>query len=180
MRTHMIGENDLPHIAVIDSRTGARILTVKGFLSPGDLAMALLEFLDSNSFDDTRAPRIRNIDTTRDVDRHAAAMYADNDADADAGGGGGGGGGSFLDRLSAAADAKDGPSMSSSSSAKSLPVPRVGADGKSEGARPAVAESDLPRPKSAKHEGADGPVAPAAPKGVDYGPAPAEPPAGAF
>jgi hypothetical protein len=65
----MIGENDLPHIAVIDSRTGARILTVKGFLSPGDLAMALLEFLDSNSFDDTRAPRIRNIDTTRDVDR---------------------------------------------------------------------------------------------------------------
>ena len=116
MRTHAIGENDLPHIAVVDSRTGARIVTVKGFLSPGDLAMALLEFLDSNSFDDTRAPRIRNIDTTRDVDRHAASMHADTDTDADAAGRGGG----FLDRLSAAADAKDGPGLSSSSSAKSL------------------------------------------------------------
>ena len=36
MRTHTLSESDLPHIAVIDSRTGAKIVTVKGFLSPGE------------------------------------------------------------------------------------------------------------------------------------------------
>ena len=30
MRTHNIQEIDLPHIAVIDSRTGAKIVTMKG------------------------------------------------------------------------------------------------------------------------------------------------------
>lgn len=30
MRTHNIQESDLPHIAVIDSRTGAKIVTMKG------------------------------------------------------------------------------------------------------------------------------------------------------
>jgi hypothetical protein len=32
MRTHSIEEDDLPHIAVIDSRTGAKIVTMKGKL----------------------------------------------------------------------------------------------------------------------------------------------------
>ena len=47
MRTHALTETDLPHIAVIDSRTGAKIVTVKGFVAPGDLAMILLEYLES-------------------------------------------------------------------------------------------------------------------------------------
>ena len=32
----------------------------------GDLAMALLEFLEENNFEDSRAPKCRNIDTTKD------------------------------------------------------------------------------------------------------------------
>ena len=30
MRAHHLEENDLPHMAVIDSRTGAKIVTMKG------------------------------------------------------------------------------------------------------------------------------------------------------
>ena len=30
MRAHSVQETDLPHIAVIDSRTGAKIITMKG------------------------------------------------------------------------------------------------------------------------------------------------------
>ena len=42
MRMHGIAEADLPHIAIIDSRTGARIVTMKGFVSQSELSMALL------------------------------------------------------------------------------------------------------------------------------------------
>jgi hypothetical protein len=71
MRTHSLTEADLPHIAVIDTRTGAKIVTVKGFLGPGDLAMALLEFLENNNFEGTKAPRTRSIDMTREFERNA-------------------------------------------------------------------------------------------------------------
>ena len=50
MRTHTLTEADLPHIAVLDSRTGAKIVTIKGFVAPGDLSMILLEFLESNRY----------------------------------------------------------------------------------------------------------------------------------
>ena len=41
-----------------------------GFISHGDLAMALLEFLDDNSsFESTKAPKLRNIDATKDFER---------------------------------------------------------------------------------------------------------------
>ena len=40
-----------------------------GFTSPGDLAMALLEFLDDNDFENNKAPKQRNIDATGDFDR---------------------------------------------------------------------------------------------------------------
>ena len=56
MRTHTLTETDLPHIAVIDSRTGAKIVTVKGYVAPGDLAMILLEFLESNRYPRTLCP----------------------------------------------------------------------------------------------------------------------------
>jgi hypothetical protein len=42
MRMHGITDADLPHIAIIDSRTGARIVTMKGFVSQSELSMALL------------------------------------------------------------------------------------------------------------------------------------------
>jgi hypothetical protein len=42
MRIHSVTVDDLPHIAVIDSRTGARIVTMKGFVSHDDLSMAML------------------------------------------------------------------------------------------------------------------------------------------
>lgn len=40
-----------------------------GFISPGDLAMALLEFLDDNDFENNKAPKQRNIDATGDFER---------------------------------------------------------------------------------------------------------------
>jgi Thioredoxin-like len=73
MRTHAVTNTDLPHIAIIDSRTGARIITVKGFVGPDDLSMILLEFLEENDFDNPRAPKTRNIDMTKDFDRHIAS-----------------------------------------------------------------------------------------------------------
>lgn len=45
------------------------ILHFLGFISPGDLAMALLEFLDDNDFETNKAPKQRNIDATGDFER---------------------------------------------------------------------------------------------------------------
>jgi hypothetical protein len=79
MRTHTVREEDLPHLAVIDSRTGAKIVTIKGFISPGDLAMTLLEFLEENSFDNPKAPKQRNIDASKDFDFQVARAEGRND-----------------------------------------------------------------------------------------------------
>jgi Thioredoxin-like len=73
MRTHAVSDTDLPHIGIIDSRTGARIVTMTGFVGPDDLAMIMLEFLEENDFDNPRAPKTRNIDMRKDFDRHIAS-----------------------------------------------------------------------------------------------------------
>lgn len=45
-----------------------------GFISPGDLAMALLEFLDDNDFENNKAPKQRNIDATGDFERQVGIV----------------------------------------------------------------------------------------------------------
>lgn len=47
---------------------------VLGFISPGDLAMALLEFLDDNDFENNKAPKQRNIDATGDFERQVGTV----------------------------------------------------------------------------------------------------------
>jgi SMC interacting uncharacterized protein involved in chromosome segregation len=39
---------------------------------PRDLAMALLEFLEDNNFDNPKAPKQRNIDSSKDFERQVA------------------------------------------------------------------------------------------------------------
>jgi len=79
MRKYQLSEENLPRIAIVDPRTGAEILTILGFISPQELANAILEFLDSNSFDSTVAPRTRHINM-----RKLAAFDVDDAEDANA------------------------------------------------------------------------------------------------
>lgn len=63
MSMYNIRNEDLPNISVIDPRTGARVLVIKGFLKPEDLSAILMEFVESNSLDDNSiAPNIKYID----------------------------------------------------------------------------------------------------------------------
>jgi hypothetical protein len=80
MRTYQMSEADLPNISIIDSRTGARILTLKGFISHDDLSILLMEFLESNSVDGTDAPVVRHIDTTKwkSHEKEAASTHDDD------------------------------------------------------------------------------------------------------
>lgn len=73
MSTYQMTEADLPNVSIIDSRTGARILTLKGFISPDDLSILLMEFLEANSVDGTDAPTVRHIDTTKWKNRDGTA-----------------------------------------------------------------------------------------------------------
>jgi hypothetical protein len=52
---------DLPHVAIVDTRTGARIVTMKGYIGPDQMIASLVEFLDENRFDDFSAPKQRII-----------------------------------------------------------------------------------------------------------------------
>eukprot|EP00752_Nemacystus_decipiens_P007316 g6547.t1 len=51
----------LPHMAILDPRTGAPLLKVIGFVEPEDLSMALVEFLENNSIDQVKAPALKTI-----------------------------------------------------------------------------------------------------------------------
>lgn len=44
----------LPHIAIIDPRTGTQLLKVVGYVEAQVLSMAIVEFLESNSIDQVR------------------------------------------------------------------------------------------------------------------------------
>ena len=65
MDMYKVSEGDLPHVAIIDSRTGAKLVNMKGFIEPDNMCISLVEFLDSNSFDKMKAPKERNIDATQ-------------------------------------------------------------------------------------------------------------------
>jgi len=65
MQLHTLSETDLPHIAIIDSRTGARIVTIKGFMRPDDFTTVVMEFLEENSFDRMLAPKLRHFDLNK-------------------------------------------------------------------------------------------------------------------
>mmetsp|Transcript_702 Transcript_702/g.1211 ORF Transcript_702/g.1211 Transcript_702/m.1211 type:complete len:830 (-) Transcript_702:2695-5184(-) len=51
MQMHKLSEEDLPHIGIIDPRTGAKKLTLTGFIAPEELALKLVEFADRNSLE---------------------------------------------------------------------------------------------------------------------------------
>lgn len=50
MRLYRIAEEDLPSIYIIDPNTGAKLLTIKGYIDPLDLASRLIEFHEKNSY----------------------------------------------------------------------------------------------------------------------------------
>jgi len=78
MRMYHINEIDLPIILIIDPRTGLKVYSIKGFISPDDFSALLVEFLEVNTFDSTTAPVIRDIDTTDWHDRYANSMQDPN------------------------------------------------------------------------------------------------------
>lgn len=67
---------DLPHVAILDTRTGASIVTMKGYVGADQMIAALVEFLDENRFDDYSAPRQRVI-----TGKSGAAVSAQDESD---------------------------------------------------------------------------------------------------
>lgn len=55
---HILAE-DLPHIGIIDPRTGAKITTIRGYMDPRILTQTLFEFFDENSLDSMKAGKHR-------------------------------------------------------------------------------------------------------------------------
>lgn len=49
--------NVLPHIAIIDSRTGERVVVLEGFIDASGLKTELCKFTDAHSFDETETPK---------------------------------------------------------------------------------------------------------------------------
>jgi len=61
MNTYAIGTADLPMICIVDPRTSAKTLTLKGFVSPDDLCVALVEFLEENNLNSSAAVKVRGM-----------------------------------------------------------------------------------------------------------------------
>jgi hypothetical protein len=59
MDTYHLKEENLPYIGIMDARTGAANLTVKGFMPPEVLSMTLLDFISANDPSASRAPRFK-------------------------------------------------------------------------------------------------------------------------
>ena len=59
MTLYHISDVDLPHIGIIDPRTGSKISTVKGYMDPRILTQTLFEFFDENSLDSMKAGKHR-------------------------------------------------------------------------------------------------------------------------
>lgn len=79
MGLYHVSESELPHIAILDPRTGAKNTTMRGYVEPRLLTQSLFEFLDENSFESMKAGRER-------VHRSAAAsepVYIDDDDETD-------------------------------------------------------------------------------------------------
>ena len=61
MNTYGLSIADLPLICIIDPRTSAKTLTLKGFVTPDDLCVALVEFLEENSLNSSAAVKVRGM-----------------------------------------------------------------------------------------------------------------------
>lgn len=53
--------SELPHIAIIDARTGAKVAALQGYHEPAMFLAFLVEFVDENKVDGMTAPRVRNL-----------------------------------------------------------------------------------------------------------------------
>lgn len=60
MRLHALKEegDSLPHIAIVDARTGARVKTLVGFIGPTELCSVLMDFLQDN---DLRSGAVKKV-----------------------------------------------------------------------------------------------------------------------
>ena len=61
MSTYHIEAAQLPQIMIIDPRTGARVATIRGYVSAEVLLTNLSEFLDNNSFNNQIRPKGREL-----------------------------------------------------------------------------------------------------------------------
>lgn len=59
MSLYHITAADLPHIGIIDPRTGSKTSTIKGYMEPRILTQTLFEYFDENSFEANKAPKVR-------------------------------------------------------------------------------------------------------------------------
>lgn len=85
-----MSRDDLPHIAIVDPRTGAKVFNLKGFVDPGELCMNMMEFLEENNFANNKAPKIKNLDNTKRGSFEYMAFKEKEQAGNEGGGGGGG------------------------------------------------------------------------------------------
>mmetsp|Transcript_11441 Transcript_11441/g.17197 ORF Transcript_11441/g.17197 Transcript_11441/m.17197 type:complete len:315 (+) Transcript_11441:2-946(+) len=58
MRMHSLSEDDLPHLGIIDPRTGAKLKTFTGFVTPEDLIIRLMEFSESHTLSVPQLPQV--------------------------------------------------------------------------------------------------------------------------
>lgn len=59
MTLYHVSGGELPHIGIIDPRTGSKISTIKGYMEPRILTQTLFEFFDENSLDSMKAGKHR-------------------------------------------------------------------------------------------------------------------------
>ncbi|CAM9755010.1 unnamed protein product [Chrysoparadoxa australica] len=57
----------LPVIDIIDPRTGKKLVEVAGYVEPEDLVVTLMDFLDNNSPDQAKAPKLKKVNLSAGV-----------------------------------------------------------------------------------------------------------------
>jgi hypothetical protein len=81
MSLYQVSENDLPHIGIIDPRTGAKTSTIKGFMEPRILTQTLFEYFDENSFDSVKGGRERVFASSSSAAADKVIVIDDSDDD---------------------------------------------------------------------------------------------------
>jgi thioredoxin-related protein len=76
-----INENDLPHIGIIDPRTGSKTSTIKGYMEPRILTQTLFEYFDEHSLDSTKAGKQRTTIVNSSMGSSDKAVVIDDDDD---------------------------------------------------------------------------------------------------
>lgn len=59
---YKVAEGALPHIAILDPRTGAKVVELQGYVHPEELISVIMDFLGAHSFESSKALRTRTVE----------------------------------------------------------------------------------------------------------------------